>query len=302
MWRRMDLLCNAVGFSVSPAIPLLLAHTFCNRDRLPVRLAQIPLLFNLVIAVSSPWTGWYFTVSQEGRYMRGPLFAGYMICYGLMLLMLLQQTIVVTREYQNKSCLMPLVLYWYVVLGTSIQLCWPEVHTTWLCVTVSIGMYYAYFCELSEKYDTVTRLFNRRAYERDKMSLGGSTIGVVMLDVDNFKLANDCCGHAYGDFCLGHIGTALRHTFDEVGTCYRIGGDELCVICRDTVPEVIDQRLKTFEKMLAAERAKSPQFPTVSAGVAFYGDYGNLEAVIQAADQQLYRNKTQRKDDLESLL
>ena len=88
-------------------------------------------------------------------------------------------------------------------------------------------MVYILYSELTQKIDTLTHLLNRRSYESRPASLRGHAV-IYYFDVDEFKSVNDTFGHGVGDAVLA-----------EVGYCYRIGGDEFCVIAQisDTAAE-----------------------------------------------------------------
>lgn len=51
-----------------------------------------------------------------------------------------------------------------------------------------------------------------------------------MFDVNNFKSINDTFGHNSGDMCLKSVASAIRKVYHKSGLCYRVGGDEFCVI------------------------------------------------------------------------
>ena len=62
-----------------------------------------------------------------------------------------------------------------------------------------------------------------------------------MIDANDFKLINDTYGHQCGDWALAKISEAILNVYSKVGFCYRIGGDEFCVILRQNV-------LKTYNE------------------------------------------------------
>ncbi len=53
---------------------------------------------------------------------------------------------------------------------------------------------------------------------------------LVVFDVDDFKQINDRYGHMKGDLCLADIAECIKKAYASFGYCYRIGGDEFCVI------------------------------------------------------------------------
>ena len=60
---------------------------------------------------------------------------------------------------------------------------------------------------------------------------------LIVFDVDNFKQVNDCYGHLQGDACLAAIAACLKKAYARCGYCYRIGGDEFCVLLKNTARE-----------------------------------------------------------------
>ncbi|MEM1371686.1 MAG: EAL domain-containing protein [Pseudomonadota bacterium] len=90
--------------------------------------------------------------------------------------------------------------------------------------------------ERSVYEDTLTDAHNRRAFERDLQAVlaeANQQVGLLHIDLDRFKWVNDTLGHPAGDIVLqtaaNRIGTAAL----ELGTTYRVGGDEFMVILRD---------------------------------------------------------------------
>ena len=54
-----------------------------------------------------------------------------------------------------------------------------------------------------------------------------------MFDVDDFKQINDRYGHIQGDLCLAGIAECIKKSYANFGYCYRIGGDEFCVLLKN---------------------------------------------------------------------
>jgi two-component system, cell cycle response regulator len=81
--------------------------------------------------------------------------------------------------------------------------------------------------------DALTGLGNRRALSRDLERAVADERDAVLLalfDLDGFKHYNDSYGHPAGDALLQRLGTKLAAHVDGVGTAYRMGGDEFCVL------------------------------------------------------------------------
>ena len=84
--------------------------------------------------------------------------------------------------------------------------------------------------------DDLTGLPNRRAFDvtfanrvRDLKRLGG-TLGLVLLDLDNFKSINDTYGHPQGDYVLREFARVLHETSREIDHPARYGGEEFALL------------------------------------------------------------------------
>jgi two-component system cell cycle response regulator len=145
--------------------------------------------------------------------------------------------------------------------------------------------------------DPLTQLFNRRhVYERlsqeaEKWERYKSPFSVLMLDIDNFKILNDTCGHQYGDEILQQVSQVIVSTVRNVDIAGRFGGEEFLVI----FPEIrIDGAAVVAERIRAAiseiDTCGKSDPITVSGGVAEYTG-GDFELLIKKADELLYAAK-----------
>lgn len=150
--------------------------------------------------------------------------------------------------------------------------------------------------------DHLTSLFNRRYMEETlerellRATRKQLSLGMIMLDVDNFKRFNDTWGHAAGDEVLSELGRLLlRQVRGEDIPC-RYGGDEFILILPDASRDVTRERAE-----LICEHAKQIhlQFEgqnlaavTLSLGVAVFPEHGVTSAgILRAVDAALYRAK-----------
>jgi diguanylate cyclase (GGDEF)-like protein len=87
-------------------------------------------------------------------------------------------------------------------------------------------------------HDALTGLHNRRAFEEelqlelDRMRHDGGSVVIFYIDLDQFKLINDTCGHTAGDALLQHLARVMEARF-SFGFLARLGGDEFGMILRD---------------------------------------------------------------------
>lgn len=118
----------------------------------------------------------------------------------------------------------------------------------------------------------------------------GQYVGVVLIDLDNFKSINDTYGHLAGDQALEGVGQYLRQVVGDGGVAARYGGDEFCVVlkgvAREEAVEIARQILAGLAQVQAVETLAA------SAGVA-WGETGvnRFRDLVAAADRALYRAK-----------
>jgi len=151
------------------------------------------------------------------------------------------------------------------------------------------------------QFDPLTGLPNR-ALLSDRFSQmivlamrRGVPLGVLFIDLDDFKLVNDSQGHAAGDELLKETARRLLATVRQGDTVARISGDEFAVILGDLArPD--DAALvaqKIIDKLGEAVAIRNHQvFVTASIGIAtFPADGDNAETLLGAADAAMYRAK-----------
>lgn len=297
-YRIPHILGNVLGFSLSPFISMLVGCAIGGLNRKSLFLFGAPAAFNLVLTILSIRFPLIFWVSAENTYMRGSLFWVYVLSYVTSLIYLLFQTLSVTRNYQNNDRFIPLALFFFVGLGTMGQLIAPWLHLSWLCVSFAIALYYMYLCDLLHQVDGLTSLLNRRTYEyavhRQK---DWNKTAVILFDIDDFKNVNDLYGHPFGDRCLVAISSCIRKAYYRIGLCYRIGGDEFCVLTKRTDQPAMEAAYDRFLHEIESMRKAEPRLPMVSMGYAFADSHSSdITDTILEADQNMYRFKRQRKE------
>jgi len=153
--------------------------------------------------------------------------------------------------------------------------------------------------------DGLTGVRNRRGFdeqlatESGRAAREGTALSVILLDVDFFKRYNDHYGHQAGDACLRAVAGFLRQAVKRPGDLVaRYGGEEFACLLPGTALEgalAFARQLGAGVEALGLEHAQSPvsAVVTVSLGVctATGRPPGNAEALLRAADAQLYAAK-----------
>ena len=151
------------------------------------------------------------------------------------------------------------------------------------------------------QFDSLTGLPNR-ALLADRFSQmimqakrRASPLGVLFVDLDDFKLVNDTLGHAAGDELLKDTAARLQATVRAGDTVARISGDEFAILLADlTQPEDAGMVAQKVIAKLSEPIAIAGQevFVSASIGIASYpADGENPEALLAAADAAMYRAK-----------
>jgi len=294
---------NMIGFSLSPFIAILLSKAYPVTTGKVRALLTIPAWINLALVISTPWTGLIFSVN-ESIYMRGPWFGLYILTYMCTYLALILESFNAMKHYQCHTKSTFILLIAFALTGTFVQIILPKIHTTWACITLSLILYYVYFCELSETQDSLSGLLNRNVYDQHIRKLNRQSNGsVIVFDMDDFKQINDMYGHPWGDSCLQIIGKLIRDCFLHIGFCYRVGGDEFCVICRTTNEQQIKDAIGLFHLKIDEIRKSSNTqsvLPMVSTGYSvFQGSQKEYAAAMAEADAQMYYFKNSRKQTID---
>jgi diguanylate cyclase (GGDEF)-like protein len=152
--------------------------------------------------------------------------------------------------------------------------------------------------------DPLTGFFNHR-YLHERLSeevvravRTRRPLSVVMLDLDDFKLVNDTCGHLYGDRVLVYVAETIRTSLRASDVAARYGGDEFALILPETTAHdaarVAERVLDAFRSTPFAADGRSP-FPVgASIGIATHpGDGRTATELIAAADAGLYAAKAE---------
>jgi diguanylate cyclase (GGDEF)-like protein len=147
--------------------------------------------------------------------------------------------------------------------------------------------------------DPLTGLYNRRFLETTFEELvrncgeNGTGTGIIMADLDGFKLFNDTFGHDAGDHVLREVGRVLRRSVRSEDIVCRYGGEEFLMIVPDSSPESVCERAELMRTAIGNMELEHSGRPlgkiTASFGISFSKD-GSLtsEVLLRHADEALY--------------
>jgi diguanylate cyclase (GGDEF)-like protein len=157
--------------------------------------------------------------------------------------------------------------------------------------------------------DELTGLFNHRRFQEvmsvevERARRYGHEMGLIMLDIDNFKQVNDTYGHLQGDMVLREVARVLRQSSREIDEPARYGGEEMAVALPQTdlegayqFAERVRRRIEALE--LPLRGGSGSLKVTASFGAASLGAAGDThkDALVAAADSALYEAKRSGKN------
>jgi diguanylate cyclase (GGDEF)-like protein len=154
--------------------------------------------------------------------------------------------------------------------------------------------------------DELTGLANHRRFQEllsaeiDQVRRYRHSVGLIMLDLDNFKSVNDTYGHPQGDVVLQRVAGVLRENSRDADAPARYGGEELALILPHTDLEgayVIAERVRSAIEHLEIPRLDDSGFLRITASVGVTASAeGQKDTLIAAADAALYDAKRQGKN------
>lgn len=150
-------------------------------------------------------------------------------------------------------------------------------------------------------HDALTGLINRSEFETrlqaslDKAMTGKREHALMFIDLDQFKLVNDACGHSEGDQLLVQIARLLSKAIRKGDTLARLGGDEFGVIledCTSAQAETIAQQICNSMDVFRFEHEERRFRIGTSIGlVPLDSRWTNIESAMQAADASCFTAK-----------
>ena len=157
--------------------------------------------------------------------------------------------------------------------------------------------------------DELTGLFNHRRFQEvmaaevERARRYDAEMGLIMLDIDNFKRVNDTYGHMQGDMVLREVARVLRQSAREIDEPARYGGEEMAVALPQTdldgayrFAERVRQRIEALELPLLDGDGILRVTASFGAASLSSAPQSDKEGLVAAADAALYRAKRSGKN------
>lgn len=142
--------------------------------------------------------------------------------------------------------------------------------------------------------DVLTGAYNRRYYE-EQLRHQVLPAGVAMIDLDDFKLYNDMCGHSAGDIALTTVAAVIRGMIRRTDLLVRYGGDEFLLVMPGVEDEDFTEKLRQLQDEIHAREV--PGYSKLQLSVSIGGvlsEEHKIEDVVEVADKLMYRAKNHK--------
>jgi diguanylate cyclase (GGDEF)-like protein len=150
--------------------------------------------------------------------------------------------------------------------------------------------------------DRMTKLFSHHYFQQAleeeiaRAHRYGTTLSLIMFDIDHFKKFNDTYGHLQGDMIIKEIANILRASVRTIDFTARYGGEEFVVILPEVQAKgaaVVAERIRKTIETFSFKGEEGPLYVTVSIGVAAFkpARMRSASQLIAEADKALYQSK-----------
>lgn len=279
---------KVLEFCLAPAIGVAVAMAYgvVKRPEPAILIAAAQASFECIAAGYN----WVFSIDSQNIYHRESMYYVYVIAFVVSVIYSLVCIIRSGMEYQTGVDSVLVLTMIMIIVGIGIQFVNSDIRIDYMCIALGNLLLYSRHYKMVLQVDAVTHLLNRRCYDANIGNLGSRAI-VIYFDINKFKHVNDTYGHSVGDICLQNIAERINNVYGKYGLCYRIGGDEFCVILNSGF-EIFEELNKQFLDDIDALHENDKRMPGVSLGYAYYdADNTHIRNVIEEADAMMYKNK-----------
>ena len=291
--RWLHIAVKAVELSVAPLTGVTVGLIVRQPKRW--KLLRALLILHALLECASGVFGFIYRVDGQNLYSHADFYWIYVCAYVFSGIYAMAATLSTLKKYQYSGLPFLILMVGYVVAGLTVQFFENSLHLDWLTLSVTGILLYIFNSEMVQQTDALTQLINRRGYETILGRVQGR-VAILFFDVDKFKEVNDNYGHVYGDHCLKTIGECIWDVYGRWGKCFRIGGDEFCVVLERNLEGVEEMNTALFRR-LGDERARDGHLPFVSVGYVHYDPSNcSVRDAVKEADAMMYEYKARNRN------
>ncbi len=258
----------------------------------------LPIISNIIFAMLSPFFGFFFSISSQGVYARGPLFW----LSALSTYIFLAAGIVLVsfnfKRMVSKDFWLILGIGIIPIVGGIVQGLVYGLLAMWGFAAIGLFLGYLFLQDRMIRLDYMTSAWNRESfyytYSRRIQMTPEKKFGAIYLDIDNLKIINDSFGHLEGDKAIALVMDVIREVLPYGAVIARLGGDEFIVLYDCETMEEMQSILGLIKKnFLENEKVKAKEYQLeCSFGVSlFTSEFASLEAFLSHLDGLMYQEK-----------
>jgi len=148
--------------------------------------------------------------------------------------------------------------------------------------------------------DSLTKLYNRTALDEKirEISQGSAKNRYLLIAVDmnSLKAINDNHGHHVGDMALVAVGKLLNEKFKNLGSVYRLGGDEFLIIADGSINNTVGSIFESLNEEIKRDFSYTKIKPYLAHGHVLYRASDNFDETLKIADELMYLCKEKMKN------
>lgn len=292
--KVFHMIAKALELSITPFVPFILGNSLRKtKPKHDVYVMSI-LFLHALTQFSSIFFNTTFYIDNSGTYHHSDAYFIYYLAIILGITYFAYYMIKLNIDCQGTNNLALFLVILYATAGVIFQIVNPSIKVIWLIVAICLILLFIYYVSIVLRIDDLTGLLNRRVFDVHIES-NNKTKGALFFDINKFKQVNDEHGHQYGDAILLKVAKSIKKIYGRYGYCYRVGGDEFCVILNKYV-ENMEMLKLDFLNDLAKERLNDKNLPGVAVGYAKYNPKAmTIKETIDLADQSMYSDKNKNE-------
>lgn len=290
---------NVVLFMMGPILGgLMLSYVdyviYQSSERIIKRIYYMQFsILTLFILIINWFYPIYFNVNRvTNSYSSGDLkWVHYLIIASFYFYMLY---FVLKNRKKTHSLVVRIFLFFFAlpIIGNWVQIFDSKLYFSWTSIVLSILIVYVFLESTSTEHDFLTKLFNRQSYENYVRHLmeQRKSFGIMLIDLNDFKMINDTYGHQKGDQVLISFSKVLKRVFPVEAMVCRLGGDEFMVVI-EKAKETLDWELSEIDRILKKHDDVFMREIHFSYGYQKYSEALNFDELYTTVDQKMYLNK-----------
>ncbi len=263
----------------------------------------IPIIINMIIALSTPVSQKYFYIDKNNVYHRGEWHA---ILVGIHVFLIIANILVTLYNWERlnpRNRVAMLLFMLPSIIGYAMQITFYGTSLIWPGTTIAILMSYIMIQSQVVKTDYLTGVYNRREMdtyiERKIKNLPkGKRFAGIMVDLDDFKDINDNYGHAVGDKAIRMAAHLIKKSVRKDDFVARYGGDEFIIIVDINNENEFKDKIENLKRQFILFNDKKEEVfelgVSIGCSVYNYGD-GLREDLLHELDRLMYEDKQKGK-------